>query len=188
MDVTSTIKQSGVFDHKKTAFDVLSKLNGQKTTPTGAWDSVLNQSRAATKPKIGLDAHGVTRPETLENAKVSKLKPDVFGDLLSKKLKETTATPEPLSEEKKAKLEKTSATLVNQFFMGSMLKQMRESPFKNDMFTGGKGGDAYAGLFDQRIAEHSGNRIAKSLVKSMVKQYTKTSNKVDFSALTDGAH
>jgi hypothetical protein len=117
---------------------------------------------------------GVHRPATIENAKVSELPVTSSGAAFSQILNQASDQRKPLAPEQMAKLEQSSATLVNQFFMGTMLKQMRQSPFKVDSLNGGKGGEAYAGLFDQHIAEHAGNRIAKSLVKSMVKEYART--------------
>jgi hypothetical protein len=60
--------------------------------------------------------------------------------------------------------------IVNKFFLGSMFKQMRSSPFKSEMFSGGKGGEAFQGLMDQHLAEHAGGKVAKSLVDVMVKR------------------
>lgn len=82
--------------------------------------------------------------------------------------KRTTADAGPESPED-AKLRATAETLVNQFFMGSMLKQMRSSPFKDSTFSGGKAGDAYAGLFDQHLSAKAGGGMGKGLVDVMVK-------------------
>ena len=117
---------------------------------------------------------GVDRSQTLENANVSDLPAVNARAAFTRTLDQATDHRKPLEPEQMDKLEQSSATLVNQFFMGSMLKQMRQSPFKVDSLNGGKGGEAYAGLFDQHIAENAGNRIAKSLVNSMVKQYART--------------
>ena len=80
----------------------------------------------------------------------------------------STADAKPESPQD-AKLRATAETLVNQMFMGSMLKQMRSSPFKDDTMSGGKAGDAYAGLFDQQLSAKAGGGMGKGLVDVMVK-------------------
>ena len=52
------------------------------------------------------------------------------------------------------KLVETARKLGRQTFYGTMLKQMRNSPFKSEMFEGGRGGQAFAPLLDQHLAEH----------------------------------
>ena len=58
---------------------------------------------------------------------------------------------------------------VAQTFYGAMLKQMRQSPFKSDLFNGGRAGDAYSSLFDQRLSERMAHGAGGKLVKSIVK-------------------
>jgi Rod binding domain-containing protein len=48
---------------------------------------------------------------------------------------------------------------------------MRNSPFKDATFSGGKAGDAYAGLFDQQLAANAGGGMAGKLVDSLVKKF-----------------
>jgi Rod binding domain-containing protein len=60
---------------------------------------------------------------------------------------------------------------VAQTFFGTMLKQMRNSPFKSELFSGGRGGEAFGELYDQQMAERmakgAGNKLVKSLVRKM---------------------
>jgi hypothetical protein len=170
MDVLKTINGGAA-----SPVDLLGKLNKRRTATDGSWNAALNRALAAPKP---LTFMGVTHERTLENAKVSDSSIATAQSAFAKAMNGATEQRQPLSADKAAQLEQSSQVLVNQFFMGSMLKQMRESPFKNEMFSGGKGGDAYAGLFDQHISENAGGRIAKSLVKSMVKQYQRTAANV----------
>jgi Rod binding domain-containing protein len=68
------------------------------------------------------------------------------------------------------KLVHNARVWVAQTFFGQMLKQMRESPFKSDLFNGGRGGEAFANQLDQRLAERMANgRVGEKLVKSIVK-------------------
>lgn len=95
-----------------------------------------------------------------------------FANLLDQSIRSRpeTAPPEPTRD---SEIRQKAQIIVNQFFVGTMLKQMRQSPFKDEMFSGGKGGQAYQGMFDRQIAERAGNRIAKTLVDSLVKSYRK---------------
>jgi Rod binding domain-containing protein len=63
---------------------------------------------------------------------------------------------------------------VAQTFYGEMLKQMRKSPFKSETFSGGRGGEAFQEMFDQKIADKmskgAGGKLVDSLVKSLEKK------------------
>jgi Rod binding domain-containing protein len=61
-------------------------------------------------------------------------------------------------------------TWVSQTFFGTLLKQMRNSPFKSELFSGGQGGQAFAGLHDQQLAEHMGRGAGSKLVNSIVRR------------------
>lgn len=74
-----------------------------------------------------------------------------------------------LGPEQHDRLMKTARVWVAQTFFGEMLKQMRNSPFKSDLFDGGRGGQAFANQLDQKLAEHlsrgnAGERLARSIV------------------------
>ena len=82
------------------------------------------------------------------------------------------------------KLENETRTWVAQTFFGTLLKQMRNSPFKSDLFSGGRGGEAFGSLYDQQLAERMANGVGSKLVDSIVrkmeaaKAYRKTSKQV----------
>lgn len=61
-------------------------------------------------------------------------------------------------------------TWVAQTFFGTLLKQMRNSPFKSELFSGGKGGEAFAGLQDQHLAEHMARGAGSKLVNGIVRR------------------
>ena len=68
------------------------------------------------------------------------------------------------------KLVHSARTWVAQTFFGQMLKQMRDSPFKSELFNGGRGGEAFQGQLDQKLAEHMANgRVGERLVQSIVR-------------------
>ena len=66
---------------------------------------------------------------------------------------------------------------VAQTFYGTLLKQLRNSPFKNDMLSGGRGAEAFGPLVDQnmvdRLARSTGKKLIDSLTKSMLKKANK---------------
>lgn len=127
--------------------------------------SRLNHARGAAGESPTVGPAGI--------AGLSQVSPDTraFANALGKAIEARpdvtpTNTEEPARDKE---LRQKAQILVNQFFIGTMLKQMRDSPFKNEMFSGGKGGEAFQGLFDQRLSERAGGRVASSLVDSLVK-------------------
>ena len=70
-----------------------------------------------------------------------------------------------------AQLDAQARQLVSQTFFGTMLKQMRDSPFKSDLFEGGRGGQAFSSLYDQRLVEQMSRGAGKKLVDSIVKRF-----------------
>ena len=69
------------------------------------------------------------------------------------------------------KLQAYAGQLVSQTFFGTMLKQMRDSPFKSDLFEGGRGGQAFSGLYDQRMVEQMSRGAGKKLVNAIVRKF-----------------
>ena len=65
-------------------------------------------------------------------------------------------------------LVKQTQKWVAQTFYGALLKQMRNSPFKVQMFEGGRGGEAYQELYDQRLADHMARGTGHKLVNAIV--------------------
>ncbi len=61
-------------------------------------------------------------------------------------------------------------TWVAQTFFGTLLKQMRNSPFKSDLFSGGQGGQTFASLHDQHLAEHMTRGAGSKLVNGIVRR------------------
>jgi len=68
------------------------------------------------------------------------------------------------------KLVKQAQIWVSQTFFGTLLKQMRQSPFKSEMFSGGRGGEAFSGLYDQQLAERMARGAGHKLVNSIVRK------------------
>ena len=59
---------------------------------------------------------------------------------------------------------------VAQSFYGTLLKQARESPFHSDEFEGGRGGQAFGPLFDQRMAEHMARGAGRKLPEAIARK------------------
>lgn len=59
---------------------------------------------------------------------------------------------------------------VAQTFFGTMLKQMRQSPFKSELFSGGRGGQAFNEMLDQRLVEHMSRGAGKQLVQVIARK------------------
>jgi Rod binding domain-containing protein len=68
------------------------------------------------------------------------------------------------------KLVKQTQNWVAQTFFGTLLKQMEDSPFKSEMFSGGRGGEAFSSLYHQRLAEHMSRGAGNKLVKAIVRK------------------
>jgi Rod binding domain-containing protein len=68
------------------------------------------------------------------------------------------------------KLVKTTQVWVAQTFFGTLLKQVRESPFKSDLFSGGRGGQAFGAMYDQHLAERMSRVAGDKLVRSIVRK------------------
>jgi hypothetical protein len=89
------------------------------------------------------------------------LHPSVKGDI-------GRYATEPKSQHEQ--LVEQTRTWVSQTFFGTLLKQMRDSPFKSDLFNGGRGGEAFAGLQDQHLAEHMARGAGNKLVNGIVRR------------------
>ena len=174
MDVPTLAAQA------RTTFNTLNHAHAAERSLPSAWDDSLNEAmeaRAGTAPSAGINGAAQTfaqfaQRQTQLNARLRKLAQtdDAFNGRTADR--QTGQGDQPMSE-KDAELQKTAEQLVNSLFMGTMLKGMRNSPFKDDLFSGGKAGNAYAGMFDQQLTQHAGGGLAQDLVRSMVKAYRK---------------
>lgn len=59
---------------------------------------------------------------------------------------------------------------VSQTFYGTLLKHMHDSPFKSEMFDGGRGGQAFSSLLDQHLADRMSHASGSKLVNSIVRR------------------
>jgi Rod binding domain-containing protein len=63
---------------------------------------------------------------------------------------------------------------VAQTFFGTLLKQMEDSPFKSDLFSGGRGGQAFSSLYHQELTERIARGAGDKLVNSIVRRIEAT--------------
>ena len=68
-------------------------------------------------------------------------------------------------------LTKNAQQLVAQSFFGTLLKQAQKSPFHSDLFEGGKGGEAYQEMFNQKLAEHMAHGVGSKIVRQLVHKF-----------------
>lgn len=68
------------------------------------------------------------------------------------------------------KLKENVQKWVSQAFFGTLLKQMRESPFRTEMFDGGKGGQAFGSMYDQELAQRMSRGVGEKLVNSILRK------------------
>ncbi len=75
------------------------------------------------------------------------------------------------AETKDSRLRHAAKSLVAQTFYGQMLKQMRESPFKSELFEGGRGGQAFNSMLDgmlaARMTRGAGGKLVDAIVRSV---------------------
>jgi Rod binding domain-containing protein len=92
--------------------------------------------------------------------------------------KEGASNPgEPASDRQHEQLVRSTQQWVAQAFFGTLMKQMRESPFKSDLFEGGRGGQAFTSMYDQKLVEQmsrgAGNKLVNAIVHSIEKNMRK---------------
>jgi Rod binding domain-containing protein len=55
-------------------------------------------------------------------------------------------------------------------FYGTLLKQAHASPFKDELFSGGRGGEAFQSLQDQQLADHMTRGVGSKIVNAIVRK------------------
>jgi Rod binding domain-containing protein len=80
------------------------------------------------------------------------------------------SAPGPSQLSQHDQLVKQTQNWVSQTFFATLLKQMRDSPFKSDLMDGGRGGQAFASLYDQQLAQRMGHAAGSKLVNAIVRK------------------
>jgi hypothetical protein len=81
----------------------------------------------------------------------------------------------------RAEQDKVTATArkwVAQTFYGTLLRQMRNSPFKSELFDGGRGGQAFAPLLDQHLVDSMSRGTASKLTSAIARKLIGKNNHV----------
>jgi hypothetical protein len=68
------------------------------------------------------------------------------------------------------KIQEQARKWVSQTFYGTLLKQMRDSPFKSELFSGGRGGQAFTPMLDQHLADRMARSSDSKLVKAIARK------------------
>jgi Rod binding domain-containing protein len=89
------------------------------------------------------------------------------------------AIPKPKATQHQ-KLQKQAQRFVAQTFYGTLLKQMRESPFRDPRFDGGRGGQAFNEMLDAHLSERMAGGTNNQLVHSIAQ-------KLDLQRARDGS-
>ncbi|HYE19119.1 MAG TPA: rod-binding protein [Tepidisphaeraceae bacterium] len=71
---------------------------------------------------------------------------------------------------KESQTEETARKWVAQTFYGTLFKQMRSSPFKSDLFDGGRGGQAFAPMLDQHLVDRMSRGSDRKLTNAIAKR------------------
>jgi Rod binding domain-containing protein len=84
----------------------------------------------------------------------------------------TAAARQPLTQHDR--LVEQAQKWVSSTFYGTLLKQMRQSPFRSDMLEGGRGGQMFGSMYDQQLAQRlgrsgPGSRLVHSIVNHIEK-------------------
>jgi Rod binding domain-containing protein len=78
------------------------------------------------------------------------------------------APGEVASDPQHEQLVRSARQWVAQTFFGTLMKQMRQSPFRSDLFEGGRGGQAFTSLYDQKLIEQMARGAGNKLVNAIV--------------------
>src|SRR3954469_2157674 len=148
------------------------KINTQLTGDDRAG---IRRSKMPAKSLAGVDSSNLHRTKPL-NTDLNTAKP----------LHRTAVTPNDLGPAygkhaagtQHEQLVKQTQSWVAQTFFGTMLKQMRESPFKSDLFDGGRGGQAFGSMYDQHLAERMSRGAGTGLVNAIVHRLEGRANTV----------
>lgn len=154
-------------------------LVDQGTAGSAAW---LNALQTVTQPMSGIngqkvhtaaDSHNDLNHLAIKgasiNAALRKSESDLAGDASGQNPPDQAITESQAAQ--KAHHEQAllhARQLVAQTFYGPMLKQMRSSPFKSELFSGGRGGEAFGAMYDQELMQHMSRGTGQKLVDAIV--------------------
>lgn len=71
------------------------------------------------------------------------------------------------------KVQRQAKKLVADAFYGTLMRQMHNSPFKSELFSGGRGGEAFQSMLDQRLSDHMAAATNNPLVHAIAHRLEK---------------
>jgi Rod binding domain-containing protein len=77
------------------------------------------------------------------------------------------------ADAQEVELRDTAKQFVGLAFYFPMLQQMRQDPFRTELFHGGFAEDAFANQMDQTLADEMSSRDSSGLVDAIVGHYTR---------------
>ena len=84
------------------------------------------------------------------------------------------AAPATPSAGQREQLVEQTQKWVAQTFFGTLMKQMEDSPFKSDLFSGGRGGEAFSSLYHQQLVDRMARAAGDKLVNAIVRRIEAT--------------
>ena len=81
-----------------------------------------------------------------------------------------SAPPKTEDQLRHDRLTREARRLVSNVFYGTLLKQIHNSPFKSELFSGGRGGEAFTSLMDQHLADHMAKAAGRTLPDAIVRR------------------
>lgn len=160
----------------------LNDLQLDKAPGTSAW---LNTLQAATASPADLnhrqaeatnssnELNGLAMKGMAVNAAIRKAESDLAGTENTSAIEDVQSAESLKKQEQHKQAILRAQQLMAQTFFGPMLKQMRQSPFKSELFSGGRGGEAFASLFDQELTERMSRGAGSKLVNAIVRKLEK---------------
>jgi Rod binding domain-containing protein len=108
------------------------------------------------------------KPLDLSRTPRASVRPLAAGDLSpSSRLTKSSSTEHD-------RITQQTEKWVAQTFFGTLLKQMEDSPFKSDLFSGGRGGQAFSSMYHQQLTDRIARGAGQKLVKSIVRRIEAT--------------
>ena len=76
-------------------------------------------------------------------------------------------------------LQKQAQLWVGQTFFGTLLKQMENSPFRSELFSGGRGGQTFTSMYHQHLVQRMTRTAGRDLANSIVRRIESRSARED---------
>ena len=111
----------------------------------------------------------IAPPPALKPLDLSRRAQDPTGQLTPRDLSPEVRLMKPAPTQHE-RIQKQTEKWVAQTFFGTLLKQMDDSPFKSEMFSGGRGGQAFSSLYHQQLADRIARGAGHKLVNTIVRR------------------